>query len=75
MLNKYTDGKKIIYVTKKAFNLLYKDKGFSLYPNLESEKANGTRKKTNSKTTKRNSAGNIRVNQNAIAKRKSANNQ
>lgn len=53
MLNKYTDGKKIIYVTKKAFNLLYKDKGFSLYPNLESEKANGTRKKTNSKITKK----------------------
>lgn len=29
MLNKYTNGKNIIYATRKAFNLLYKDRGFS----------------------------------------------
>lgn len=38
MLNKYTDGKKIIYVTRKAFNLLYKDRGFFLYEESEKKK-------------------------------------
>ena len=43
MLNKYTNGKNIIYATRKAFNLLYKDRGFFLYE--ESEKKNGITKK------------------------------
>lgn len=42
MLNKYTNGKNIIYATRKAFNLLYKDRGFFLYE--ESEKKNGLQK-------------------------------
>ena len=47
MLNKYTNGKNIIYATRKAFNLLYKDRGFFLYE--ESEKRNGLQKKSNIK--------------------------
>lgn len=73
MLNKYTDGKKIIYVTRKAFNLLYKDRGFFLYE--ESEKKNGLQKKSNIKITKRNSIGNSGTNQKTTSTRKSAGNK
>ena len=38
MLNKYTNGKNIIYATRKAFNLLYKDRGFFLYEESEKKK-------------------------------------
>lgn len=27
-MNKYTDGKRIIYATEKAYNLIYKNQGF-----------------------------------------------
>lgn len=60
MLNKYTNGKNIIYATRKAFNLLYKDRAFSY---MKKARKKWITKKSNIKITKRNSIGNSGTNQ------------
>lgn len=35
MYNKYTDGKRIIYATKKAYEIIYKKQGFKEVEKLE----------------------------------------